>query len=261
MPVLSAETDVKLVLRVAGVGASTTYHATSPAEFSIRALAPTGLAVVSEPIDGTEFYKQGETIEIAVTFGDRVVVAGTPQLALSVGVNTRNADYVRGTNSNQLVFEYTVVALDADSDGIVAGQNGLALNGGAITSVYGAKAILTHTALATQTGHKVDGTLPPGLDLTLRVCDRTPQVRDKLLELVKAKLGNSGIANCSLVTTTHLAALTGRLSLDGSGNPMTGLKTGDFAGLTGITALGLFYNRLRDIPAGVFDPLTSLTVS
>ena len=157
VPVLSAQTDVKLVLRVAGVGAFTSQHGTSTAEFSIRALAPIGLAVVSEPIDGTEFYKRGEKIEIAVNFSDRVVVAGTPQLALSVGVNTRNADYVRGTNSNQLVFEYTVVESDADTDGIVAGQNALALNGGAITSVYGAQAILTHTALAAQTGHKVDG--------------------------------------------------------------------------------------------------------
>ena len=158
VPVLSAQTDVKLVLRVAGAGAFTAQQGTSTAEFSIRALAPIGLAVVSEPIEG-ETYQRGETIEVAVNFSDRVVVAGTPQLALSVGVNTRNADYVRGTNSNQLVFEYTVVEADADTDGIVAGQNGLALNGGAITSVYGAQAILTHTALAAQTGHKVDGSL------------------------------------------------------------------------------------------------------
>ena len=40
---------------------------------------------------------------------------------------------------------------------------------------------------------------------------------------------------------------------------MTGLKAGDFAGLTGITSLALSNNRLRDIPAGVFDPLTALT--
>ena len=215
VPVLSAQTDVKLVLRVAGVGAFTAQHGTSTAQFSIRALAPIGLAVVSEPIEG-ETYKRGETIEVAVNFSDRVVVAGTPQLALSVGVNTRNADYVRGTNSNQLVFEYTVVEADADTDGIVAGQNALALNGGAITSVYGAQAILTHTALAAQTGHKVDGSLTPGIDLTLGICDRTRQVRDKLVELVKAN--DSDVSDCSEVdpdNPNHLAALTGTLSLHG----------------------------------------------
>ena len=40
---------------------------------------------------------------------------------------------------------------------------------------------------------------------------------------------------------------------------MTGLKAGDFAWLTGITTLALPNHRLRDIPAGVFDPLTALT--
>ena len=210
VPVLSAQTDVKLVLRVAGAGAFTAQHGTSTAQFSIRALAPIGLAVVSEPIEG-DTYQRGETIEVAVNFSDRVVVAGTPQLALSVGVNTRNADYVRGTNSNQLVFEYTVVEADADTDGIVAGQNALALNGGAITSVYGAQAILTHTALAAQTGHKVDGSDEA---LTGGICERTPQVRDKLVELVKAN--DSNVTNCSEVdpdNPNHLAALTGRLTL------------------------------------------------
>ena len=40
---------------------------------------------------------------------------------------------------------------------------------------------------------------------------------------------------------------------------MTGLKAGDFVGLTGITHLALTSNRLRDIPADVFNPLTALT--
>ena len=236
VPVLSAQTDVKLVLRVAGVGAFTAQHGTSTAQFSIRALAPTGLAVVSEPIEG-ETYKRGETIEVAVNFSDRVVVAGTPQLALSVGVNTRNADYVRGTNSNQLVFEYTVVEADADTDGIVAGQNALALNGGAITSVYGAQAILTHTALAAQTGHKVDGSDEA---LTGGICERTPQVRDKLVELVKAN--DSNVSNCSEVdpdNPNHLAALTGTLNLSGLAGSRDRPQAGDFAGLTGITSLAL----------------------
>ena len=260
VPVLSAQTDVKLVLRVAGVGAFTAQHGTSTAQFSIRALAPTGLAVVSEPIEG-ETYQRGETIEVAVNFSDRVVVAGTPQLALSVGVNTRNADYVRGTNSNQLVFEYTVVEADADTDGIVAGQNALALNGGAITSVYGAQAILTHTALAAQTGHKVDGSDEA---LTGGICERTPQMRDKLVDLVNAN--DSNVTNCSEVdpdNSNHLAALTGRLTLNNAG--IAALKQGDFANLGGITVLHLGSNDLTALPAGVFegleDTLTTLTLN
>ena len=49
--------------------------------------------------------------------------------------------------------------------------------------------------------------------LTGGICGRTFQVRDKLVELVKAKPGNSAITNCSLVTTTHLPTLTGTINL------------------------------------------------
>ena len=268
VPALASATDVKLALVVSGKGdGSLLYAATSLAEFTIRGLAPTGLAVVSKPVDGTEFYRQGETIEVAVTFGDRVLVdtsLGTPTLTLVVGEAGPLARYVRGSGTIRLVFAHTVVANDTDSDGISALADRLIPKGGVIASVYGAPAILTHTELAAQAGHKVDGTDPNQPALTGGICERTPQIRDKLLELVKAKPGNgSRVTDCSKVTETDLAApaLTGTLNLDGTvtGSRMTGLKAGDFAGLTGITSLVLSNNRLRDIPADVFDPLTALT--
>ena len=161
VPALASATDVKLELRVSGKGDYLFGHrATFVTEFTIRALAPTGLAVVSKPVDGTEFYKQGETIEVAASFGDRVLVnmsLGTPTLGLLVGAQTRQANYVRGTGTNRLVFEYTVQSADTDSDGIAVGANSLALNGGAIASVYGAQAILDHAALEVQASHKVGG--------------------------------------------------------------------------------------------------------
>ena len=94
------------------------------------------------------------------------------------------------------------------------------------------------------------------------ICERTPQVRDKLLELVKAKDAN--VTDCSKVeldNDEHLAALTGTLNLDGiaTGSRMTALKSGDFAGLTGVTALDLDNNALRSFPAGIFDRMTALT--
>ena len=286
VPALASATDVKLVQVVSGKGdGSLLYAANSLAEFTIRGLAPTGLAVVSKPVDGTEFYKQGETIEVAVTFGDRVVVdttLGTPTLTLALGAAAPLASYVRGSGTNRLVFAHTVVAADTDSDGISALADRLIPKGGVIASVYGAPAILTHDALAAQAGHKVDGSLTHSYDLTGGICERTPQVRDKLLELVKAKPGNSVIANCSLVTTTHLGDLDGLLDLGSTG--IATLKRGDFLNLGGIgrlsldtndltalpadlfeglggtlTALRLDGNDLQTIPAGVFDRLTGLT--
>ena len=53
VPALSAAAGVKLVLTVRGRGGAVIRHtATSEAEFTIRALAPTAVAVVSKPVDG-----------------------------------------------------------------------------------------------------------------------------------------------------------------------------------------------------------------
>ena len=217
VPVLVSETDVKLGLTVTGRGGGTDLASpTSTAEFTIRALAPTALAVISKPIaDST--YKQGETIEIAVTFGDRVLVdtsLGTPGLTLSVGVAGPRASYVRGSGTNRLVFAYTigdgVGTIQTDTDGISVLANALALNGGVIASLFGAAAILDHDAVAAQSGHKVDGSTAA---LTGGVCGRTAQVRDKLVDLVKAN--DAAVTDCSQVTDAHLGALTGTLNLRG----------------------------------------------
>ena len=261
VPALASATDVKLVLVVSGKGdGSLQYAANSLAEFTIRGLAPTGLAVVSKPVDGGETYRQGEKIEVAVTFGDRVLVntsLGTPTLTLVVGAAAPLASYVRGSGTNRLVFEYMVKAVHTDSDGISALADRLLPKGGVIASVYGAEAILTHPALAAQAGHKVDGSDDA---LSGGICERTPQLRDKLLELVRTAESDNTL-DCAQVGNTRLGALTETLFLDGTipGGRMTGLKAGDFAGLTGITTLELTNHRLRDIPAGVFDPLTALT--
>ena len=266
VPTLAETTEVRFQLRLDGAGKKLDgsahgdaslrlglYSPVSEARFTILALAPTAVAVVSKPVDG-DTYRQGEKIEVAVTFGDRVLVdtsLGTPTLGLAVGTETRQATYVRGTGSNRLVFEYTVQSGDTGSDGIAVAANGLAPGGGAIASVYGVRAILDHAALAAQTGHKVDGSLTHGFDLTGGVCGRTPQVRDKLLELVKAN--DPSVTDCSKVETTHLAALTEDLEL--AGKAIATLKRGDFANLGGVAALTLNANDLTALPAGVFEGL------
>ena len=274
VPTLAETTEVRFQLRLDGAGKKLDggahgdaslrlglYSPVSEARFTILALAPTGVAVVSKPVDG-DTYRQGEKIEVAVTFGDRVLVdtsLGTPTLGLAVGTETRQATYVRGTGSNRLVFEYTVQSGDTDGDGIAVAANGLAPGGGAIAGFYGVQAILDHAALAAQTGHKVGGSLTHSFDLTRGVCERTPQVRDKLLELVKAKPGNSGIANCSEVDPEmHLPTLTGTLDLSSAG--IATLKQGDFANLGGIDILRLQGNDLTALPASVFDGLTGLSL-
>ena len=266
-PALAEAAALEYELTVTAKGTSLT--ATDSVTVRVAAAAVvSSVALVSTPVDGGNTYKSGEKIGAAVTFSQPVTVTVTETekatLDLTVGTNTRQAEYVRGTATNRLVFEYTVVQADTDSDGISIGANSLALaTGAAIVDANDTDAILGHAALAAQSGHKVDGT---NAALIGGICGRTAQVRDKLVELVKAN--DSNVTNCSLVNSdnpNHLAALTELLNLDGSsssglnGDRLTGLKAGDFAGLTGITNLALSNNRLRDIPAGVFDPLTALT--
>ena len=66
-------------------------------------------------------------------------------------------DVLRGTT---IRFQYVVAVGDEDTDGLSIPANGILLNGGKITDVWGNSAVLTHSALATQSGHKVDGILP-----------------------------------------------------------------------------------------------------
>ena len=81
---------------------------------------------------------------------------------------------------------------------------------------------------------------------TVNICDRTPQVRDQILQAL-------GANDCAAVDSQSLSGLT-RLPLPG----LTGLKAGDFDGLPGLQYLVLAGNQLASLPAGVFDRLTSL---
>ena len=83
---------------------------------------------------------------------------------------------------------------------------------------------------------------------TQAVCDRTPEVRDKLVDL-------AGVSACEDVTTAHLAQVT---SLDFEAMGISELKAHDFSGLSSLESLDLSQNRLSSLPEGVFDGLSGL---
>ena len=86
---------------------------------------------------------------------------------------------------------------------------------------------------------------------TAGICGRTVAVQTAILARI------TGVSNCAAVTDTHLAAITGSLSLGSSS--LTGLKAGDFDGLTALQRLLLNNNSLSALPSGLFDDLTALT--
>ena len=86
-------------------------------------------------------------------------MTGSPQVAVSVGSNTRNATYSSSDRSaTELTFGYTVQGSDLDLDGVSIAANALGLNGGTIRkSGTTTDAVLTHTAVSASSSRKVDG--------------------------------------------------------------------------------------------------------
>ena len=112
--------------------------------------APTVLttAITSDP--GTDnAYATTNVITVSVTFSEAVTVTGTPQVTLDIGGTERTADYSGdGSETGELLFNYTVVAEDVDDDGITLKANSLALNGGTIRAADdSADADLAHEAM------------------------------------------------------------------------------------------------------------------
>ena len=154
----------------------------------------TDVAVTSTPTSGTtpKKYGAGEKIQVTATFDEAVTVTGDPVINVEVGSNSRPAAYASGSGTTELVFEYTVVSGDSDSDGVSIDANALTLDADSGSEDYirdgdGNDADITHAALAAQSGHQVDGSLTPPvadandeLDNTLRaVFDKTAVTVDE----------------------------------------------------------------------------------
>ena len=117
------------------------------------------VAITSSPgADNT--YGPGDTITVGLTFSEAVAVNttdGTPHVVLDIGGQPRNAAYTgAGTTAGQVLFGYTVLVGDHDTDGVSVIADSLTLNGGTIQATDdSADANLAHTAM-TFANHKVD---------------------------------------------------------------------------------------------------------
>ena len=126
--------------------------------------APTvsSVAITSSAGDDST-YAIGDSVRVTVTFSEDVTVnvGGTLQLLveLDVGGTARNADY-HSSDSSAVVFNYTVASGDADSDGISIGADKISLDDATIRDAADNDATLTHSAVAADAAHKVDGVRP-----------------------------------------------------------------------------------------------------
>ena len=119
-----------------------------------HAVGITVSGISSVALTSTGPYSLKDVIKITVTTSEKVTVTGTPRIPLRIGTdamatadttamdtmdkmdmtdttdttpteNGKYANYVSGTGTTSLVFQYTVVAGDSDTDGIEIAQNAL----------------------------------------------------------------------------------------------------------------------------------------
>ena len=128
-----------------------------------------GVTVISSPLHSSNAYGRGETIRIQAAFNVAVTVdtsGGTPAIQVNFGNSgnvgvTKEFEYVRGSGSSRLEFEYEVQQGDIDGDGLDLVDNGLALNGATIKdTLSGRDAVLLYTG-GIQDSHLVVGSQVP----------------------------------------------------------------------------------------------------
>jgi hypothetical protein len=137
--------------------------ASSPLTVVVDTAAPTvgTIAIASATGILNSTLNAGDVVSVNVPFSEVVNVTGTPQLALTIDSTVVQASYVSGTGTNSLVFGYTILANQTDTNGIsIAGTSALTLNSGTINDVAGNAATLTTVAVADNSGYLVDASAP-----------------------------------------------------------------------------------------------------
>ena len=118
----------------------------------------TGVALTSAPV-ADNAYAIGDDVEATVTFSRAVDITGSPKLELDLAGTAKAAACATGTNTTTMVCSYTVAVGDSAPNGVAVAAN--KLSGGTITAQGTATAaVLTHSAVAIDAGHKVDGIRP-----------------------------------------------------------------------------------------------------
>lgn len=112
---------------------------------------------VDVPSNGS--YNEGSIVNFTVHFNEKVTLTGTPSIPITIGSTTVQAGYVSGSGTDTLVFRYTILSGQLDTDGIVVGS-AISLNGGNLQDVAGNAAGLTLAAVGSTSGVLVDAIAP-----------------------------------------------------------------------------------------------------
>ena len=200
-----------------------------PLNLSLKEISP-GMAVV-EVAQGVPF--ASVTASLFITGGTFSDSSDTTSVTLSTG-ETQSAPFAFNVNpptEDILMPEATIRITSTSSDptNVFDGFDEINSIG------YNGFTLLAFTAELTR---------------QMGICSRTPQVRDALLAAI------TQTNDCAMVTAAQLATIT---ELDLSGETITTLQAGDFAGLSGLLTLNLSDNTLSSLEEPVFSPLSAVT--
>ena len=124
---------------------------TGPASAASNSVVPnTAPQVTSVAVPANGLYGPGQNLDFTVTWDQDVAIAGTPQIAVTIGTTTVQARYLASPTASTALFRYTVLAGQMDANGILVGT--LSLNGGSIANGYGTPAQLTLNSMGSTTG-------------------------------------------------------------------------------------------------------------
>ena len=243
-------------------------------------------ATVSFPSLGQRA-SEGDTVEVEVTLSRRLPVAVRVPYSLSGSVTAEDYTDLFPALSEGLLFaagetsEFITLRVEENDD---IWQDTLVLTLGELSEIgllrsngegpeapdLKPKTLLVRSSRRDAHTISISGASP---DSGLRsFCDRTPQVRDRLIEII-------GVSGCAQVTAEHLATvrnldlsqsgiealdehdfrgMRSLLQLDLSGNELTELPEDIFRGTSSLRTLDLDYNALTGLPEGIFRDLDSL---
>ena len=159
------------------------------------------------PVDNT--YAIGNVVEVTATFPAAVSVAGgSPQLELDIGGTPKAADCTLATDTTKLVCAYPVAEGDEDTDGVAIAANSFSHNGAVITQ--GSDTVTpTHSAVAANSAHKVDG-VPPKLTGAATSADGTEVVLTYDETLASNTVATTAFTvNVSTANTTSTRSVSG----------------------------------------------------
>jgi gliding motility-associated-like protein len=127
-------------------------------DWSFTIIAASVVSNVVVPSNGN--YKIGDNLDFTVNMLLPITVSGTTSLPITIGDQTVNASLVgTATNTSALLFRYTVLEGQLDTDGIAIGS-AMNLNGGTMQDEFGVNAILTLNNVAPTAAVLVDAIRP-----------------------------------------------------------------------------------------------------